>query len=195
MEGFQCRVLNVPGQLGHLAERTEPTVAEPNTAELNIDPTDVMDALSAQALAHLKTLLSLAAFEAEAAEESRYGDTITFAVTGPDAPLLVGLHGQTLDAFQYLLMLMTNKGRTSRIRVTLDADSYRARRARKLAEFAQELAAEVGKTGQEAVTDTLNPMERRLIHTALVDHPDVETYSEGAEPNRYVVVTPRRDPK
>ena len=153
------------------------------------------DALGAQALTHLQALLSLADFDAAAAEESRYGDTLTFAVTGPDASLLVGQHGQTLDAFQYLLMLMTNKGQASRIRVTVDADSYRARRARKLSDFAQELAAEVGKTGQEAVTDVLNPMERRLIHTALVDHPDVETYSEGDEPNRYVVVTPRRDSK
>ncbi len=169
-------------------------MAEPNTAELNTDEAYV-DALSAQALTHLKTLLSLAGFDAEAAEESRHGDTITFAVSGPDAPLLVGQHGQTLDAFQYLLMLMTNKGQPNRIRVTLDSDSYRARRARKLAEFANELAAEVGKSGQEAVTDVLNPMERRLIHTALVDHPDVETYSEGDEPNRYVVVTPRRDSK
>ena len=170
-------------------------MAEPNTAEQNTDAVSLTDTLSAQALTHLKTLLSLAGFDAEAAEESRYGDTITFAVTGPDALLLVGQHGQTLDAFQYLLMLMTNKGQASRIRVTLDADGYRARRARKLTDFAQELAAEVGKTGQEAVTDVLNPMERRLIHTALVDHPDVETYSEGDEPNRYVVVTPRRDLK
>ena len=169
-------------------------MAEPNTAEQITTGPDT-DALSAQALVHLRMLLSLAGFEADAAEESRYGDTITFAVTGIDAPLLVGQHGQTLDAFQYLLMLMTNKGQASRIRVTLDSDSYRARRARKLADFANELAAEVGKTGQEAVTDSLNPMERRLIHTALVDHPDVETYSEGDEPDRYVVVTPRRDTK
>ncbi len=166
-----------------------------NTAELELaDPPapSALDVPGAQALAHLKTLLSLAGFEADAAEESRHGDTLTYAVSGPDAPLLVGQHGQTLDAFQYLLMLMTNKGQANRIRVTLDSDGYRARRARKLADFANELAAEVGKTGQEAVTDTLNPMERRLIHTALVDHPDVETYSEGDEPNRYVVVTPRR---
>ena len=174
-------------------------MAETNTAELNTAAPDTtsayIDALSAQALTHLRTLLSLAGFEADAAEESRHADTITFAISGPDAPLLVGLHGQTLDAFQYLVMLMTNKGQPNRIRVTLDADSYRARRARKLADFANELAAEVGKSGQEAVTDVLNPMERRLIHTALVDHPDVETYSEGDEPNRYVVVTPRRDTK
>jgi len=147
---------------------------------------------SAQALSHLQTLLTLGELSAEAARESLERETLTLAVTGPDASLLVGTHGQTLDALQYLLMLMTNKGQGSRLRVTVDADSYRARRARKLADFANELAAEVGKTGQEAITDALNPMERRIIHTALVDHPDVETYSEGDEPNRYVVITPRQ---
>lgn len=148
--------------------------------------------LSALALTHLRTLLDLAGFDAHAAEESLANDTLTLAVSGPDATLLIGAQGQTLDAFQYLLMLMTNRGQQSRLRVTVDADGHRARRARKLSDFAQELAAEVGKTGQEAVTDTLSPMERRIIHTALAEHPDVETYSEGTEPQRYVVVTPRR---
>ena len=150
------------------------------------------DGLNALALTHLQALLTLAALDAEAVAESRQGDTLTLAVSGPDATLLVGQYGQTLDALQYLLILMTNKGQAGRIRITVDADGYRARRARKLSDFAQELAAEVGKSGQEAVTDALNPMERRIIHTALADHPDVETYSEGDEPNRYVVVTPRR---
>ncbi len=126
--------------------------------------------------------------DARAAQESRSGETVTLAVTGPDAALLVGQHGQTLDALQYLLMLMTNKGQGTRLRITVDADGYRARRAQKLIDFANELAAEVGKTGQEAITDALNPMERRIIHTALADNPDVETYSEGDEPNRYVVI-------
>jgi len=155
-------------------------------------PETDLETASASALAHLQTLLSLAGLTAEAAPESFERETLTLAVTGPDASLLVGTHGQTLDALQYLVMLMTNKGQANRLRVTVDADSHRARRARKLAEFANELAAEVGKTGQEAITDALNPMERRLIHTALVDHPDVETYSEGDEPNRYVVITPRK---
>ena len=155
-------------------------------------PDTDLETASATALAHLQSLLTLGGLSAVAAPESFERETLTLAVTGADAPLLVGAHGQTLDALQYLLMLMTNKGQGSRLRVTVDADSYRARRARKLAEFANELAAEVGKTGQEAITDSLNPMERRLIHTALVDHPDVETYSEGDEPNRYVVITPRK---
>ncbi len=153
--------------------------------------TDI-ETLSAQALIHLQTLLTLAEFSAEAMQESRDRDTVTLAVSGPDAPLLVGSYGQTLNDLQYLLMLMTNKGQGSRLRVTVDADSYRARRARKLMEFAQELAAEVAKSGQEAMTDALNPMERRIIHTALADNPDVATYSEGDEPRRYVVITPRQ---
>jgi len=155
-------------------------------------PDTDLETASAQALVHLQALLTLGGLLAEAAPESFERETLTLAVTGPDASLLVGTHGQNLDALQYLLMLMTNKGQGSRLRVTVDADSYRARRARKLTEFANELAAEVGKTGQEAITDSLNPMERRIIHTALVDHPDVETYSEGDEPNRYVVITPRQ---
>lgn len=155
-------------------------------------PDTDLETTCAQALAHLQAVLTLGELAAQAAQESLERETLTLAVTGPDASLLVGTHGQNLDALQYLLMLMTNKGQVSRLRVIVDADSYRARRARKLSEFANELAAEVGKTGQEAITDALNPMERRIIHTALVDHPDVQTYSEGDEPNRYVVITPRQ---
>ncbi len=154
--------------------------------------TSSVDAMAAQALMHLQTLLQTGELDARATQESMERETVTLAVSGPDAPLLVGQYGQTLDALQYLLMLMTNKGQGPRLRVTVDADGYRARRTKKLVDFANELAAEVGKTGQEAMTDSLNPMERRIIHTALVDHPDVETYSEGDEPNRYVVITPRQ---
>lgn len=150
--------------------------------------------LAGHALLHLQALLNSAGLEAEAAVESREGDTVTLAVTGPDASLLVGAHGQVLDALQHLLTLMTNKGRERRLRLTVDADGYRARRAQTLARFAQDLAAEVAKSGEEAVTDPMNAMERRLIHTALADHPDVQTYSEGEEPRRYVVVSPRTSP-
>lgn len=150
--------------------------------------------LTGHALLHLQALLTAAGLEAEAAVESQDGDTVTLAVTGSDASLLVGAQGQVLDALQHLLTLMTNKGRERRLRLTVDADGYRARRAQKLARFALDLAAEVAKSGEEAVTDPLNAMERRLIHTALADHPDVQTYSEGDDPNRYVVVSPRQTP-
>ena len=147
---------------------------------------------AAKALTHLQTLLAAAGLDVRVTPEASDGDNATLAVNGPDAVLLVGPQGQTLDALQHLLMLMTNKGQGPRLRITVDADGYRARRTQKLVAFAQELAAEVAKTGQEAITDSLNPMERRIIHTALVDNPDVETYSEGEEPSRYVVITPRQ---
>lgn len=147
--------------------------------------------LAGHALLHLQGLLNAAGLSAEAMVESRDGDALTLAVTGSDAGLLVGHHGQVLDALQYLLSLMTNKGRDQRLRLTVDADGYRARRSQMLIQFAQQLAEQVAGSGEEAVTDPLNPMERRIIHTALVDHPNVRTYSEGEEPNRYVVISPQ----
>ncbi len=157
--------------------------------------TDTMtdnEQLAGRALQLLQGFLAAAELDAEAQTEALQGETATYAVTGSDARLLIGPHGQALDALQYLLSLMTNKGGGYRLRITVDADGYRARRAQTLTKFAQELAAQVAANSEEAITDPLNAMERRIIHTALVDHPDVETYSEGDDPNRYVVISPRR---
>ncbi len=148
--------------------------------------------LAGHALLHLQGFLTAAGLSAEAAVETLDGATATLAVSGPDAPLLVGTQGQTLDSLQYLLTLMTNKSREQRLRITVDADGYRARRAKKLTEFALDLAAQVAANSEEAVTDPMNAMDRRIVHTALVDHPDVQTYSEGDDPHRYVVISPRQ---
>ncbi len=149
--------------------------------------------LAGHALLHLQGFLTAAGLSAEAAMETLDGTTATLAVSGPDATLLVGAQGQTLDCLQYLLTLMTNKSREQRLRITVDADGYRARRAKKLTEFALELASQVAANNEEAVTDPMNAMDRRIVHTALVDHPDVQTYSEGDDPHRYVVVSPRQE--
>lgn len=149
-----------------------------------------IEQLANQALDHLRQLLSLAQLSAQAERESIDRETVTLAVTGLDAGLLVGGHAQTLDALQYLLSLMTNKGGEHRIRINVDADGYRARRKETLEKFARDLAAQVLESGEEAVTDPLNAMDRRIVHTALADNPDIRTYSEGDDPNRYVVVSP-----
>ncbi len=151
------------------------------------------DQLAGHALIHLQGFLTAAQLHAEAQVEHRDGDNVTLAVTGPEAKLLVGPQGQALDALQYLLGLMTNKGHGQRLRLTVDADGYRARRTQTLTTFALDMAAQVAATGQEAITDSLSAMERRIIHTALVDNPEVQTYSEGDDPNRYVVISPRTD--
>jgi spoIIIJ-associated protein len=155
--------------------------------------TDETGQLAAQALEYLQGLLKASELDVEAALTAHEGENVGLAITGPDAGLLVGQQGQTLNALQYLLQLMVNKGRDQRLRITVDADRYRARREQALTKFAHDLAAQVLGSGQEAITDPLNAMDRRIIHTALLDFPDVQTYSEGEEPNRYVVVSPRQN--
>ncbi len=146
-----------------------------------------------QAFRILQGFLATSGLEAEAMQESQEEDTVTFAIQGPDSGLLVGMHGSVLNALQYLLQLSVNKSRDQRLRIMVDADHYRVRRAARLTEFAQELAAQVAASGEEAMTDSLSPLDRRTIHSALADHPIVKTYSEGVEPDRYVVISPRTE--
>ena len=117
-------------------------------------------------------------------------DGITLAFDGPDARWLVGRHGQVLDALQYLASLAVNRGSGQRLRVVSDADGYRARREATLKKLAHDLAAQVRSSGEEAVLDPLSPLERRIVHTALADEPGIKTYSEGEEPERYVIISP-----
>lgn len=120
-------------------------------------------------------------------------DSLVIAFHGPDSRLLVGRHGQALDALQYLGSLVVNRRAGQRLRLLFDADGYRERRAATLRQLAEDIAAEVKSTGQEAVLDPLSPLERRIVHTALADDPGVRTYSEGEEPERYIIISPATD--
>ena len=81
-----------------------------------------------------------------------------------------------------------NKGREGYIRVTLDTENYRAKREDSLRRLAQRMANRATKTGRKVVLEPMNPYERRVLHTALQNHPGVTTHSEGEEPNRRVVI-------
>lgn len=118
-------------------------------------------------------------------------DAVDLTLDGEDAALLIGRQGQTLNAFQYLVGLIAARRLGRRIRVTVDAEGYRARRAETLGQMARDLAAQVREHNQEAVMDPLNAAERRIVHTALLDEPGITTYSEGEEPERRVVISPK----
>jgi spoIIIJ-associated protein len=77
------------------------------------------------------------------------------------------------------------------VRIVLDADNYRARREEALTKQAMDLAAQAVEAGQEAELEPLSAYERRIIHNALADHPEVTTYSEGEEPRRRVIIAPK----
>lgn len=104
--------------------------------------------------------------------------------------ILIGRRGQTLEAIQLILSTIVARRHTRKVRVFLDAFGYRERRADSLRQMALEVAEQVRSAGQEALTEPLNAAERRIIHTALQDVEGISTYSEGEDPNRYVVITP-----
>jgi len=117
-------------------------------------------------------------------------DEIRADVDGEDVGLLIGRHGQTIDAVQLLAYQAAFRGRQERKRVTVDAAGYRRRQGESLRRRA-DLAAEDAIRHKEPVEmDPLGSNERRVVHEHLRDRPEVETYSEGDEPNRYVVVAP-----
>jgi spoIIIJ-associated protein len=141
----------------------------------------------------LQKILSLAKLEVTAVIGRVTNEEVTLDLEGPDASLLIGRHGQTLDALQYLLLVIVSSGRPAPpdLRITVDVEGYRLRRIETLTRYALSLAAQVRETNEEAVLEPLNPLERRIVHTALVDDPYVQTYSEGFGQDRHIVISPR----
>lgn len=112
-------------------------------------------------------------------------------LVGEDAAETFGRHGRYLDALQFLANLVIGRRIESDVRVSLDAAGYRAHRAATLEKLARELATQVKERQEECEFDPMSAHDRRIIHNALKDDPEVITYSEGEEPNRRVIIAPR----
>ena len=115
-------------------------------------------------------------------------DSLDINFDGEDMGILIGKRGQTLDSLQYLTSLVVNKEQENYVRVKLDTENYRSRRKDTLENLAKNIAFKVRKTRKAVVLEPMNPYERRIIHSALQGNKYVETYSEGNEPYRHVVV-------
>jgi spoIIIJ-associated protein len=109
---------------------------------------------------------------------------------GEDLGLLIGRHGQTIDAIQHLAYRVAYRGEEDRKRVTVDAAGYRDRRAALLQQDADGAVEEALATGEPVALDAMNAVERRVVHEYLRDREGIETYSEGTEPDRHLVVAP-----
>ena len=125
-------------------------------------------------------------------ESSENADLVSADITGDDLGILIGRHGQTLDALQYLSAIVVNRGRRNRRQVSVDAEGYRRRREGSLKALADRTAQKVARGGAEVTLQPMTAPERKIIHLHLKDHPRVQTASEGQEPYRAVVVSPRR---
>jgi len=117
-------------------------------------------------------------------------ETLRGVVDGADLGLLIGRHGQTIDALQHLAARVAYRGAGDRKRVVVDAAGYRARRAETLERQADRAVGDAVEYGRPVAMDAMAASERRLVHEYLRDRTDVETYSEGDEPDRHLVVAP-----
>ena len=116
-------------------------------------------------------------------------DKITFQVHGEDLGILIGKHGQTLDAIQYLTNLVAHKEVSGHCHIVVDVENYRARREETLINLAKRLAAKVKRNRQKVSLEPMNAFERKIIHTALHDDKNIVTESAGDEPFRHIVIS------
>jgi spoIIIJ-associated protein len=118
--------------------------------------------------------------------------TIEVNIDGEEMGVLIGKRGQTLDSLQYLVSLVVNKNSENYIKVKLDTENYRARRKETLENLAKNIAFKVKRSRKPVSLEPMNPYERRIIHSALQNDKYVETYSEGEEPYRKVVINVKK---
>ena len=116
-------------------------------------------------------------------------NVIKVNISGKDAACLIGRRGETLDSIQFLAGLAWNKvNKDSHSKILIDIESYRAKRAESLVRYANKVAREVAKTKKTKKLDYMNPYERRIIHSTLQNNKYVNTYSEGIDPYRRLVI-------
>lgn len=121
-------------------------------------------------------------------EKLRQDEQVVLNMRGDDLGVLIGKHGQTLDALQYLTNLAANRDAEERVRIILDVEDYRKRRAETLTNLALRLADKVKRRGEKVTLEPMSPHERKTIHMALQNDNRIVTFSEGEEPYRKVVI-------
>jgi len=117
-------------------------------------------------------------------------DGIHVECRGGDPGVLIGRHGQTIDAIQYVVNAIVSRSQEERVDVTVDAAGYRERRRDTLERMAVRAAERAVSTGEAVELEPMTAVERKIVHVRLKDLGGVETSSEGSEPNRFVVVSP-----
>ncbi|MBP2642341.1 MAG: hypothetical protein H6Q67_228 [Firmicutes bacterium] len=121
-------------------------------------------------------------------ENCKKNDHVVINLRGDNLGVLIGKHGQTLDALQYLTNLAAHRDSEERLKIVIDVEDYRKRREETLIRLAKRLADKVKSQGDKVVLEPMSPQERKIIHMALQNEYRVTTYSEGEEPYRKVVI-------
>ena len=151
-----------------------------STDPVNVDPVDVGMEFLQKICAAMNLSVTISKIQGD--------DSVTLSLKGNDLGSLIGKHGQTLDALQYLVNLAANRDSGERVRIIVDVEDYRQRRADTLTQLALRLAENVKRSGEKIALEPMNSHERKTIHIALQNDRRVVTYSEGNDPYRKVVI-------
>ena len=176
---------------------TEPKIAETPKAAAEANPAPTKPAAVpadepadyAAVRSFLSGLLEHMGIDAEISMSEREGGGISVDLAGPGMGAVIGRRGETLDAIQHLTNYAVNHGSEKRLRVSVDAENYRAKREESLAKLAEKMAEKAIKYKRSMALEPMNSYERHVIHTALQNYEGVTTASTGTEPNRRVVVS------
>jgi spoIIIJ-associated protein len=150
-----------------------------------------LDQIADAAVETVKEVLKGFGIEATIDEYEGEDGEIILDIVGDDLAMMIGRHGRTLDAFQTLVTAITNRKIEHRHPVLVDVEGYRSRRKVKLEETARSAADRVRRSGREVRLRPMSSYERKIVHVALRDDSRVTTASEGDDPFRRVVVSPR----
>ena len=174
-------------------KKAEPKKAEPKKEAA---PAEILDpsTLAGKAQDFLSNVTRLMGVETQVHMKTDEEGFLHADLQGDTSGILIGRRGETLDALQHLTSLYINKGKSDYTRITLDTENYRARREDTLIRLANRYANRAVKTGRRVSVEPMNPYERRIMHSALQENEMVDTHSEGEEPNRHIVITPRKQP-
>ena len=168
--------------------RENDAYAELNASETEISVDDISESAKA-ALAYFKevaekmgaTRLTYKAYQTERG--------IKFAVDGEDSAIVIGRRGETMEALQYLCMLVSSRTDSDYCKIVLDVANYRSKREKTLQSLAHREAAKVKKSLYSQTLEPMNPYERRIVHSAIQEIEGVKSESVGNEPNRRIVIS------
>ena len=125
-------------------------------------------------------------------EDHMEGDAWKIEPIGENMKQFIGKHGRTLDAIQYLVNIVANKGREDKVKIVIDTQGYRESRNRRLISLANRMCRKVDDTGRPVELEPMSTIDRRTVHLALKDRQGIQTFSRGTEPMRRVVIAPQK---
>jgi spoIIIJ-associated protein len=179
-------------------KRQELPAAPASSASREVETQPEHDALLDRTESVVSKMLHLLNLQAQVS--AHYGSTerdgrhnIHVDIRGNDLSVLIGRRSETLSAFQYIASLIVGKEEQQFVQLTVDVEGYRDRREKQLIQMAKRMADQVTKSGRRQTLEPMPSAERRIIHIALRDHPDVKTESTGEEPYRKVMILPKKD--